>query len=252
MVESKTNLTIKINVYNMKNIVKIIILSIFAFGVLASCSKDTEGISKVTTFATLTLNGQPIMGVALGSSFVDPGAVAKEGTEDLTADIVISGSVNTNVEGSYIITYSVKNTEGYDATITRRVIVFDASTLPSISLDDVSGSYKSSILREYAGASASRGPYNINIYKIADGLFYIDDFLGGWYRDGSGYGDAYTGSGMFILHSNNTISVYSSYIPGWGTAIELFDVSTYLNGVIILKVIMDDTPTMLFTVTLTK
>jgi len=80
----------------------------------------------VTGALTLTLNGANPMTVECHDQFVDPGATASDGSA-----VTASGSVNTNVPGTYTITYTAS-----DGTTTamRTVNVVD-TTAPIIALN---------------------------------------------------------------------------------------------------------------------
>lgn len=84
----------------------------------------------------ITLVGSATMPVVLGSSFVDPGATAQDNYDgNLTAKIVKSGSVNTSVAGSYMLTYNVSDSSGNAATpVVRTVTVSADATKPVITL----------------------------------------------------------------------------------------------------------------------
>ena len=81
----------------------------------------------------ITLSGSSTMNIALGSTFVDPGATCTDDV-DPTCTITVSGSVNTNIIGTYILTYRAVDTSGNIAIpVTRTVIVSDF-TAPIITL----------------------------------------------------------------------------------------------------------------------
>ena len=87
-----------------KNILFMTMLAMAGF-TLSSCSdKETEGTSRITTYAVLELNGDAYETVQLGSSYNDPGCTAKMGDEDVTDKIVTDGAVNTNKLGYYDLT----------------------------------------------------------------------------------------------------------------------------------------------------
>jgi uncharacterized membrane protein YtjA (UPF0391 family) len=73
----------------------------------------------------LILLGSNPLSVTQGSTFTDPGATASDPEDgDITSRISVSGSVNTAVIGSYVLTYSVTDTSGNAATpVTRTVNV---------------------------------------------------------------------------------------------------------------------------------
>ncbi len=72
----------------------------------------------------LTLTGDAEITITIGSSFTDPGFTASDNLDgDLTAQVQVSGSVNTLVVGTYTLTYSVTDSYGNTATATRNVVV---------------------------------------------------------------------------------------------------------------------------------
>lgn len=73
---------------------------------------------------TLKLNGDATIYLTEGSSYSDKGASAVDtnGT-DVSSKISVSGQVNTNVPGTYKITYSITNYNGEVLSVVRNVIV---------------------------------------------------------------------------------------------------------------------------------
>ncbi|TLM75623.1 DUF5011 domain-containing protein [Microbulbifer harenosus] len=73
---------------------------------------------------TIQLNGEASMEVEQDAAFSDPGATASDEEDgDLTATVQVAGEVNTAIVGSYTLTYSVVDSAGADASITRSVTV---------------------------------------------------------------------------------------------------------------------------------
>jgi ABC-type oligopeptide transport system substrate-binding subunit len=93
-----------------------LVLSLF---VLASCG----GEEVVET--TPTISGAGAVTITVGDTFTPAtGVTANDATDgDLTADITISGTVNTAVAGTYNVTYTVENSFGKTATVVRVVTV---------------------------------------------------------------------------------------------------------------------------------
>lgn len=96
---------------------------------------DTVSINIVDTDApTITLNGPNPMTVECQIGFVDPGASASDDCAgDLTSAIIVTGSVDTNVVGSYVLTYSVSDGT-HTVSVDRTVNVVD-TTDPVITLN---------------------------------------------------------------------------------------------------------------------
>lgn len=76
------------------------------------------------TAPVITLNGANPLQVGFGTTFTDPGATASDGCAgNLTASIVVTGSVDTNTVGFYALTYSVSDPSGHSDTKVRTVEV---------------------------------------------------------------------------------------------------------------------------------
>ena len=72
----------------------------------------------------LELNGDGTVILNVGEEYKEQGAKAQDEKDgDLTERIEISGEVNTSQEGTYAITYSVKDNNGNVTTVTREVMV---------------------------------------------------------------------------------------------------------------------------------
>lgn len=94
-----------------------------------------QGIELDTQAPDITLLGKKTYTIALNSSFTDEGATASDDVDgDLTADISVSGSVNTSAIGSYSLVYTVVDAAGNSAEETRIVEVVADSEAPEITL----------------------------------------------------------------------------------------------------------------------
>lgn len=79
---------------------------------------------------TITLLGDSEVSVLKGTTYVDAGATASDPEDgDITANIVVTGSVNTNTAGVYTLQYNVSDSKGLPATpVTRTVTVLETAT----------------------------------------------------------------------------------------------------------------------------
>ena len=212
-----------------KNILFMTMLAMAGF-TLSSCSdKETEGTSRITTYAVLELNGDAYETVQLGSSYNDPGCTAKMGDEDVTDKIVTDGAVNTNKLGYYDLSYRVINADGFAATASRTVAVVDKANFAS----------------PYFAESqyGSRHFYNapIAIEDNGDGTYTIEDLAGGFYSYGRYPGYDAMGYDFFLDNGDNWY---------WGEPMTLTS-GTYdpATGTVTLVLDFDGTP---MYVTLTK
>ena len=80
----------------------------------------------------ITVNGSNPATVELGATYSDQGATAQDAFHGSTS-VTTSGSVNTNVVGNYVITYTATDLDGNTATATRTVNVVD-TTAPVITI----------------------------------------------------------------------------------------------------------------------
>lgn len=83
-----------------------------------------------TTAPVITLTGASTINLTVGDSFTDPGATATDNIDgNLTSSIIVTGSVNTSVQGTYTLNYNVSDAAGNAATqVSRTVNVNAAST----------------------------------------------------------------------------------------------------------------------------
>jgi hypothetical protein len=90
-----------------------------------------------TTAPVIALIGSSSITLELGATYIEQGATATDNVDgDISANIVIGGAtVNTNVAGTYVVTYNVSDAAGNAATqVTRTVVVNPDTTAPVITL----------------------------------------------------------------------------------------------------------------------
>lgn len=95
------------------------------------------GISSNLSNPIITLSGASIMNIGLGSTFVDPGANCVDDI-DPTCTVTRSGSVNTTLSGTYLITYSAVDNSGNLAIPLVRTVRVSDLTPPVITLSGAS------------------------------------------------------------------------------------------------------------------
>jgi|GEM_PF-447000 len=94
----------------------------------------TDAFLLDNTAPVITLNGSNPMYVPHRGTYSEPGATALDGTDDLTGDIRITGTVDTETIGHYTIDYEVTDSAGNTALVTRDVYVYDGDA-PAIYLN---------------------------------------------------------------------------------------------------------------------
>lgn len=191
---------------------------------LTACDEETADKTFITYYPELTLAGDATVYVDKGSEYEEPGYSATLNGEDVTDQVIVSGEVDASTSGIYTITYLIYNEDGFSSSATRTIIVLDAS-------DPVEGIYMTdpNNYRLYSGAQVAYGDsYQILVIGQGDGYYYVDDLLGGWYRDRAGYGDSYAMQGYIIVDADaGTVELYYGYVPGWGDYAEFMSDGSY-------------------------
>jgi trimeric autotransporter adhesin len=83
----------------------------------------------------ISLAGSSTVALAVGGVYVETGVTASDEADgNITGSIQTTGTVNTNVIGTYTLTYSVADTANQTTQETRDVIIEDAS-IPIITLN---------------------------------------------------------------------------------------------------------------------
>jgi len=131
------NLTAQITVSGTVNTNKVgtYMLTYQVSDLSGNMASETRTVNVVDTgLPVITLLGSNPMELEVGSTFADPGATAMDAVDgNLTAQITVSGTVNTNKVGTYTLTYQVSDASGNMASDTRTVNVVDTG-LPVITL----------------------------------------------------------------------------------------------------------------------
>lgn len=182
-----------------------------------SCDDSSEDHSKITYFIDLELEGDEVLAWKKGIPYEEPGYIAISGDEDLSSEVVVTGTADINNIGVYKLSYSIANEDGFANTKVRTVVVCDPT--PS---ELESGAYivSKDSYRDYNGQTAYNRDFPIIIYQVEPGVFYTSDFMGGWYDQRAGYGPDYAMVGHFELNADNTLNPVDSYVVGWGDSME--------------------------------
>jgi surface protein len=114
---------------------KKLIYLLIAVAFLACSSDEDNNSNQETTAPEITLIGENPQMIFQNQSYVELGATAVDNVDgDISDNIEISSSVNTQVIGSYDVIYSINDTAGNSANVTRIVNVIEDTTAPVITL----------------------------------------------------------------------------------------------------------------------
>lgn len=177
----------------------ILFLSAALLVLATSCEKTSQGLTRITYYPVISLQGDNPYIVQLGESYSEPGYTASLNGEDYTSGVKVSSNVNSAVPGIYSVTYSATNPDGCSWSTTRDVYVLNPGGVANIYIAHcLMGA------REYNGIPTVIKP-------ISDGLYEIDDMCGGFYYAGRypGYEPTYDfhADTQFTLNEDGTFNV---------------------------------------------
>jgi hypothetical protein len=160
----------------MKKYITIIIALALAT-VFVSCEKKSAGVTRITYYPTLELQGDNPVKVAKGGTFTDPGYKAEMNGEDVTAQVTVDDSaLDMSTPGIYQVVYSIVNADGITAKSVRSVYVIDAAGgIPNVY-------YARS--RNAAGTLDFPGCPTVISATSTPNVYFVDDLLGGFYYFG--------------------------------------------------------------------
>lgn len=201
-------------------------------GSLVSCTQvTTGGISSVTNYPIITLNGDDVVFVQVGDPYVDAGAVSTEGGEEIETVTTFGNGlfygqpgVDTDTADLYTITYSATNQDGFDGNASRSVIVANTGDL----VTSIEGLYTSDVQRapDFTPLAQYDDLEYVLISKTGDNTYAITHAIGAYYSNGRGYGSNYAAKGAEITANSipgNDFSFSSALIPGFGLVIDMTD-----------------------------
>lgn len=195
-------------------------ISLFSL-ILMGCERNitTYDESTITYFADLELLGDVDLVLEVGTPFVEPGYIATISGKDVKDQVVVTSDVDVETAGIYSIDYQVTNADGFSVSATRNVYVADPT--PSVISTGIHTTAEGTQrLWISSGAIVPFSGFKIIILQTEPGVFYISDFMGGYYDQRVGYGPNYAMTGYFKLNEDNTISAISSLVPGWGDSLD--------------------------------
>lgn len=181
---------------------------------LATSCEDKEWTdSKVTYYATLTLEGDDFIVLDKGTAYVEPGYSAEMKGADVTSAVQVTTDLDVNTSGVYSVNYLIVNEDGFSVSESRTVVVLDPN-------DAVEGFYATdpaSFRDNRKGTLTTYGKsFEILVIGQPDGTYFVDDILGGYYGQRAGYGADYYLEGNISIADDGTVTLNSSFVNGWG------------------------------------
>jgi hypothetical protein len=202
-----------------------------------SCSDDDQLTdTRVTYYVNMDLQGDEFTLVPLGTAYNDAGCKAELNGEDYTPKVVAEGveTIDVNKVGFYYITYTAVNPDGYSASVSRTVVVYDPAVTVSIAgtyTPDMKATKYGKAGKTFADYAASYGNISqcvgITFTEAAPGIYYVNDLFAGWYHQIRAYAAKYCMTGYVSLNPDNTLTLQSSYVSGWGDSLDYLKNGVY-------------------------
>ena len=173
------------------------LISSLAILLMVSCEylespDDTTNIQQgFITYPAVSLNGEQFVTIALGDNYEDAGATASLGSDDITTDIVVSGSVDTQNPGVYTINYEISVINALDEASVASQQRYVAVVTESAKGIDLAGTYN-------GDGTAVAGSWNQQSS--------VSNLGGAWYQIDK------------ALASGNNLSIFFALVAGEGDA----------------------------------
>ena len=153
----------------------------------ATASRTVEVIN--TSPPTITILGDNPASHALGTPYNDPGATANDDLDgDLSANILVTNSVDPNTLGSYTVSYAVSDSSGTTTTAIRTVEVLETDigplNQPPVANNDsaittAAGAVDINVLQNDSDPDGSLNPASVTIFsQPASGSLSVDPATG--------------------------------------------------------------------------
>ncbi|CAL2101393.1 conserved protein of unknown function precursor containing a type A C-terminal secretion signal. Probable M12B family metalloprotease [Tenacibaculum sp. 190130A14a] len=99
----------------------------FTYGEVEDYTVTIADAGADTVAPVISLLGDSVVSISVGDTYTDAGATASDNVDgDISSNIVVSGSVDTNTQGTYILTYNVSDAAGNAATAVTRTVNVNA------------------------------------------------------------------------------------------------------------------------------
>lgn len=172
-----------------------------ALAILASgCTKESAGVTRITYYPVITLQGDNPVILKVGDSFTDPGFTAVMNGEDISSDVTVTNGIDNTTVGIYTVKYSTTNADGIEASASRSVYVVKPGSIENV----YSSACGWNVTPTYRGLP-------IIVSEYSTGIYMIEDLCGGFYCYGRypGYEPTYDfhAEGYFTVAADGTLTL---------------------------------------------
>jgi hypothetical protein len=197
---------------------------------MISCVEDsTGGVSSVTSYPEISVQGDATVFIEQGSTYEDAGAISMAGDAVLETTITYGTGAytespfGTEVADKYTITYSALNEDGFAGNALRDVWVVPPT---SDMVTSIEGLYTAATQRapDFVPSDQYDGLTYVTISKTGDSTYALSHAIGGYYDMGRGYGSGYAALGAVITANDiatNDFTATQAVFPIWGNTVDI-------------------------------
>ena len=181
---------------------------------------------------TLVLSGTTTVYVAEGSKYAEPGYSAMDKLDgDITDKVEITGDIDFNKSGTYLVNYKVTDSNGYTTKISRKVVVYGGKTADNfgdvqpngkvvyLTFDDGPGAYTDRLLGYLK-------QYNVKAtFFVTNQFSKYQDLIGKAYSQGHKIA-VHTYSHQMYTSSNNIYSSIDAYMKDFNKMQDVIEAQT--------------------------
>jgi hypothetical protein len=202
----------------MKKIQYLTLIVASAFAVF-SCDEDSEGVSRITHYPVITLNGDDQLFIDKGAEYTEPGGVALEGESEITLDVDYTGTyftgpvsnIDTSIPDVYSATYTAINKDGFPGVATRTIYVAGQGDLTT----NLEGLYTATVVRNGVVSPQYQNLEYVIIAKTGANTYQLSDGIAGYYDLGRLYGPGYAALDATFT-ANNIATDNFTFGPAFG------------------------------------
>ncbi|MFV2056209.1 MAG: immunoglobulin-like domain-containing protein, partial [Thiohalomonadales bacterium] len=150
----------------------------------------------------ITLNGEGIITLAQGTTYIEAGASATDDV-DGSIEVIITGNVDVNTLGNYTITYTATDSSTNTSSLTRAIIIVTSvpdSRLGPFPGPDIRATQFQPLVAEFNTSAITGGTGLIVSFDAA----VITNISYSW-----NYGDGFTATGSNTSHTYNNPGIYT-------------------------------------------
>ncbi|MFY0600208.1 MAG: DUF5012 domain-containing protein [Cyclobacteriaceae bacterium] len=199
-------------------------LMLFSVLFMACEDDETANTSSITFYPEFEVTGASSLQIGINDDYVEPGILATEQGAQIDVSVSytgrftgFSGTEIPNTADQYTVNYSALNVDGFAGSASRTVFKIDNGDFVS----SIAGLYSSTVVRS---TGVTYSDILVLVWETAPNVYEISSYIGGYYGEGSGFGDGYLARGGTITVNDiatNDFTFGQAQFPIWGNVVDI-------------------------------